>query len=117
MLNFYNENGKPIVYTDDNVHLFSFSGKPVAYFSGNLIYTFDGRHIGFFIDGWIRDLNGYCVFFSENAIGGVFKPFKQFLPFKAFKQFLPFKSFRQYPYPIPFKRNAWSRYSDINFFS
>lgn len=117
MLNFFNQIGEPIIYTDDNIHLFSFSGKPVAYIYGKLIYTFSGKHIGFFLDGWIRDLNGYCVFFSEIATGGVFKPLKKYLPFKSFKHFLPSKSFRQYPHPMTYKRNAWSRYSDLNFFS
>lgn len=117
MLNFYNQAGRPIVYTDDNVHLFSYSGRPVAYIHGNLIYTFSGRHIGFFIDGWIRDLNGYCVFFSENATGGMLKPLRQLLPLKSLKQLMPLKSLRQFPSYMPFKRTAWSRYSDLDFFS
>lgn len=117
MLNFYNQNGKPIVYTDDNIHLFSFSGKPVAYIYGELVYTFAGKHIGFFIDGWIRDLNGYCVFFSENATGGMLKPLKQLLPIKSPKHLLTVKSIRQFPNLTPVKRTAWSRYSDLDFFS
>ncbi len=117
MLHFYNQYGKPIVYTSDGVHIYSFSGIPVGYFHNNLIYTFSGKHIGFFIDGWIRDLNGYCVFFCENATGGMIKPLKQLLPLKSLKHLLPLKSIRNIPHMMPIKRLAWSRYSGLEFFS
>lgn len=117
MLNFYNQNGEPIVYTSDGTHLYTYSGKPVAYFHNNFVYTFSGKHIGFFVDGWIRDLNGYCVFFCENATGGMIKPLKHLLPLKSLKQLLPLKSIRNCPYLMPFKRMAWSRYSGLEFFS
>ena len=117
MLNFYNQNGKPIIYTDDNVHLFSYSGKPVGYIHEDIVFTFNGKPLGYLVDGWIRDTNGYCVFFSENATGGVVKPLKQFLPLKSCKQLMPLKSTRQNSIISFIKRNAWSRYSDLDFFS
>ena len=117
MLNFYNQNGKPIIYTDDNVHLFSYGGKPVGYIQEDTVFTFNGKLIGFLVDGWIRDTKGYCVFFSENATGGMVKPLKQSLPLKSNKQLMPLKSIKQNSTITFIKRNAWSRYSDLNFFS
>ena len=116
-LNFFDKNGKPIAYTEDGEHIYLFSGTPVAYIYEDAIYSFSGVQLGWFEDGWVRDLQGQCVFFTEKASGnGPFKPFKKFLPFKGFKKFLPFKGFRQFKKFKPFNHNTWSQLSGSLFF-
>ena len=61
-ITFYDSHGKPTAYTEDNEHIYLFSGKPVAYIDGSSVYSYSGRHLGWFDEGWIRDNSGYCVF-------------------------------------------------------
>ena len=117
MRNFYNKDGSPIAYTDDDKTIFFFLLEPVAYFDNDAIYSFNGKQLGWFEKEWVRDLDGECVFFTDKTRGGgPFLPFKQFLPFKAFKQFLPFKGFKEFKKIKPFYRNSWSQLSDKQFF-
>lgn len=116
MKTFYNEFGKPIAYSDNDIIVFSFPGEPLAYIFDDKIYSFDGKQLGWFLDGWIRDLDGYCVFFTETATGGPLKPLKQLKPLKSLKKLVPFRQYREYPHLKPIKRCAWSRYKDLDFF-
>lgn len=47
ILNFYDRDRKPIVYTDDDEHLYAYCGRPVAYFYEGSVYSYPGRHLGF----------------------------------------------------------------------
>ena len=57
-IDFYDHDGQPIAYTQDRVHIYTFSGDPVAYLDGDSVYSFSGKHLGWFVDGWIRDNYG-----------------------------------------------------------
>ena len=57
---FYNSTGRAVAYTDDNENIFLFNGIPVAYFYGNLVYSYRGVQLGRFENGWIRDKKGCC---------------------------------------------------------
>ena len=59
---FYDRNGKPIAYTEDDEYIFLFTGEPVAYLYDNTVYGYNGRQFGWFENGWVRDLHGSCVF-------------------------------------------------------
>ena len=114
---FYNEYGTPFAYTDDNEHIFTFPGKPVGYIFADKIYSYNGKHLGWYIDGWIRDINGYCVFFTETATGGPIKPMRKMAPIRSVKTIKPLKRLRSLPHLKPIKRLAWSRYKDMEFFT
>ena len=77
-MTFYDSHGKATAYLhDDGIHIYLFNGRPVAYLYDDAVYGFNGHQFGWFEDGWIRDLNGCCVFFTENATGsGPVKPVK-----------------------------------------
>lgn len=90
---FYNEFGVAVAYLhDDGIHIYLFDGKPVAYLHDDAVYSFNGKHLGWFEKGWVRDIEGACVFFTENAIGGLLKPMKQMEPLKGLRQLKPLKS-------------------------
>ena len=55
---FYDSNGRHVAYTEDDVHIYLFSGEPVAYLDNGSVYSFSGRHLGWFENGCIRDNNG-----------------------------------------------------------
>lgn len=116
-MDFYSSSGAPIAYSDDGEHIYLFSGKPVAYFSGTAVYTFSGKHIGWIDNGWIRDLNGYAVFFTSAARGGPVKPVRQIKPAKGVKNVRPVKGVRQVTSVKPVWALSWSRLSGEIYFA
>ena len=74
-LDFYDRDRKPIVYTDDDEHLYAYCGRPVAYFYEGSVYSYPGRHLGFISDGVIRDNNGHIVLYTADSRGGGMKPY------------------------------------------
>lgn len=105
----FNTNGQAVSYIayDDEETIYMWGGKPVAYLDGEDIYGFNGKHLGWFQDGILRDHDGNIVGFNKNAANvslafEPFKAFKQFKPFRAFKEFAPFK---------PFYHSSYSQHS------
>ena len=117
MITFYDRHGAPIAYSDDLESIYFFSGEPVAYIVGDSIYDFNGNHLGWFTDGWVRDHNGEAVFFTEISKYGPLKPFKQFKPFKSLKLLKPLKALRELKPLKPFNSPHWSSLSGDNFFN
>lgn len=112
----YNRFGIPIAYSEDGENIYLFNGLPVAYLVEDCIYNFRGKHIGWFSDGWTRDLYGYCVFFTEDSIGGPVKPIKRIKPIKGIKRIKPIKSIREIRRIRAINRLAWSNYTGPDFF-
>ncbi|WP_299599451.1 4-fold beta flower protein [uncultured Microbulbifer sp.] len=115
-LNFYDQSGSPIAYSEDGIHIYLFTGQPAAYLSGNTVYAFSGAHIGWFEDGWIRDTRGGCAFFSESAKGGPVKPVKHVKPVKGVKHVKPVKGVRAVKSVKAVKSLSWSPLSGVQFF-
>ena len=94
--------GSPVAYIDydDEDIIFLWNGSPVAYldYESN-IYGFNGRHLGWFEDGIVWNLNGEKNGFNKDTIAvPVFvnnepcRAAKKFKPFRTFKEFTRFKS-------------------------
>ena len=115
-MTFYDCDGAPVAYTEDNETIYLFTGEPVAYFYENAVYSFSGVHLGWFENGWIRDLHGSCVFFSEDSTGGPLKPLKQLKPLKSLKQLKPLRSLRELKHLKALNRLSWSQKSGRAFF-
>ena len=79
-------------------------GSPPAYIEDESIYSFDGNHLGWLLNGYIVDHNGYAA----GAIEGIVKGGGPIKPFKGFKGFVPFKSFRRRAPRKPQLTNEWS---------
>ena len=116
IIDFYSKSGEPIAYTEDGQHIYMFSGRPAAFLSGDAIYLFSGKHIGWFEDGWIRDRQGRAVFFTSDAYGGPIKPVKRVKPVKGVKQVKPVKGVKQVKSIKPIKALSWSDLSGKQFF-
>ena len=115
-MTFYDLKGSPIAYCDDGENIYLFTGEPVAYLYNNMVYAYNGYQLGWFEKGWIRDLQGFCVFFTENAISGMIKPLKKLKPLKYLKRLKPLKGIRRIPRIKPFDKIGWSKLSGENFF-
>lgn len=114
---FYDEKGEPIAYTEDGIHIYLFSGEPVAYFYGDSVYSYSGKHLGWYIEGWIRDNDGDCGLFTEEVKGGPVKPVKRIKPVKSVKQVKPVKSVKEIRPVRPVRSLSWSSLSLIKFFN
>lgn len=118
-MTFYDLHGKPIAYLDDDMEtIYLFKGQPVAYLPGDgTVYRFNGNHIGWLDNGWIRDLAGYCVFFTEDARGsGPIKPVKKITPVKSVQHVKPVKHVKRVKSAKSANKLSWSKLSGEIFF-
>lgn len=116
MIVFYDHSGGAVAYSDDDRHIFLFSGEAVAYLDSDAVYSYRGELLGWFEDGWLRDENGRCVAFSEHAMSGPHRPAKKVRPNPQLKRPIPVEE-RQDPRALrPIHSNAWSHQSAAEFF-
>lgn len=113
---FYNKHGVAIFYTEDQEHLYLYTGTPVGYFRDDSVYSFSGRHLGRFTDGWIRDNSGACVFFTEDASGGPVRPVRGIRPVRGVRGVKPVKGVRSVKPVRPVKSTSWSQFTSKDFF-
>ena len=116
-LAFYDNAGRPVAYTSDGEHIYTYAGLPVAYLSSGSVYDYGGRHLGHFEDGLIRDNAGYVAFFTEGSSGGPVKPVRQIQPVKGVRQVRPVKAVRQVRPVKPVSSLSWSKLSGNQFFA
>jgi hypothetical protein len=108
-ISLYNSSLQATAYIAEDLTLYLWSGKPVAYLDndsvgGFHVYGFNGKHLGWFVGGIIRDHQGNVV----GAVAEAFSVPPVFAPFKSFKEFKPFKSFKEFAPFRPFFMNNWS---------
>ncbi len=113
---FYDKIGTPMAYTDDNIHIFYFTGETIAYIHGISIYNYEGKHLGFFKDGWIRDNNGKCVIFTKGAIDGPKKRTQDIAPVKSQKLNIPNKKPKENKNKEFLVKQEWSELAVKEFF-
>ena len=113
---FYDREGRPTAYCEDNVHIFLFSGEPVGYLMRDAVYSFKGKQLGWFDKGWIRDIKGCCVFYTEQVSGGPVTPTKKICPVKSVKRVIPVKHTAAIRAVRAVDRYDWSPLSGAIFF-
>lgn len=113
---FYDRNGRPVAYSNDGKHIFSFSGMPLAYIDQNSVYSYQGQHLGWFDDGWIRDNQGGCVLYTAFASGGPTRPMMQIKPVKGVRDIMPVRGVQSIRPIKPIKSISWSSVGAIQFF-
>ena len=109
----YNRFGKPIFRLFSNGRIVTFSGASAGFLLGDNLFNYNGKHVGWYAGGLVRDHQGHVVGFGEKVNDSThpFLPFKQFKPFAGFVQFEPFRPFTQFEPFRPFKSLAWSNLS------
>lgn len=116
-ISFYDRGGLAIAYSEDNQHIFLFGGQPVAYLDDDAVYSYRGELMGWFEGGWLRDKNGRCVAFSEQAAGGPQRPLKKTWPFQSPRLANPVKEHKDPRSLRPIHSSAWSLQTAEAFFS
>jgi hypothetical protein len=114
---FYDRQGRAKAYCEDGAHIYLYSGQPVAYIDGDSLYAFRGHHLGWFLDGWIRDHHGEVVLFTRDASGGPRKPGKGRIPGKCAEARLPGKGGRAGRPGRPGFGSRWSSITPEDFFN
>lgn len=114
----YERTGVPAAYIDrDGEHIYLFDGSPAAYIHGDAVYGFDGTQYGWFEKGWVRDLDGLCVFFTEEArIGGPAQPSRYETPAKWARAARPIRRSREARHAKTAYKAAWSGMTSGQFF-
>jgi hypothetical protein len=64
-----NARGEPVAYIsgDPRKIIFLWDGHPVAYLYGHHVYGFNGRHLGWFINGVVYDIEGNRIGFTSST--------------------------------------------------
>ena len=95
---------------DDDV-IFLWTGEPVAIVDDESVFAFDGRHLGWFLDGWIRDHAGDCVYFTDDASGGARRPHRRPRPARGARRPRPRRLARQARPARSARTTRWSELS------
>ena len=62
----FNKHGKPVAYiAEDGEIIYTWDGRAVAYISEDRVYGYNGKQIGWYIDGTIFDIYGYRAGFVK----------------------------------------------------
>ncbi len=106
-ISLFNSKGSAVAYVDtddDDLTIYLWSGKPVAYISGENIYGFNGNHLGWWVKGIIRDHDGDAVGATKNATN----MYTEYEPYKSYKEYKPYKSYKEYAPYKPYWSTSWS---------
>lgn len=112
----YDVTGKPVAYIDlnDDYTIYLWNGTPVAYLSDNLtIYGFNGKHLGWYEEGIIRNLRGEKNGFNKNTLN----VYAKYETYKSYKKYKPYKSYKQYSKYKPYYKISKSSISLEDFLS
>jgi hypothetical protein len=103
----YDSTGTPVAYIADDLTIFLWSGKPVAYlYRGNRgtdVYGFNGKHLGWFEKGYVRDDDGDATCGLKSVIRS-----PKLEPIKSLKELKPLKSLRELPPLKPTSSLEWA---------
>ena len=115
-ITFYDKNGDPFCYTEDDCHIYDFDGNPIAYIENDCVWNYDGKHLGFMHNGWIIDHSGDYLLFTEQSTGGPLKPLRSLSPLKGLKSLKPLKGLKELTPLRPLTSLSWSDLSADEFF-
>ncbi|MBX3364472.1 MAG: serine protease [Phycisphaeraceae bacterium] len=105
-LNIFDRGGVASAYigVSDDLTIYLWSGKPVAYLDGKSVYGFTGAHLGWFVDGALHDHRGGIVGATARRLAIPTKP----KPSKGTKQVKPIKGIQRLAPLEPLYRITWS---------
>lgn len=97
--NLFEPSGKPVAYLSpaEDMTIYLWNGEPVAYVDnekdgGPHVYGFNGKHLGWFMNGIIFDHNGEVACASKDALSRT-----EHEPYKGYKKYKPYRTYKSYP--------------------
>lgn len=112
----FDVSGSPTAYIarNDQNTIYLWNGTPVAYLDlNNLIYGFNGKHLGWFENGIVRNLSGE----KNGYIKATLPRYASYEPYKSYKQYKPYKSYKSYANYKPYYSYNQSNKPLIQFLS
>lgn len=116
---FYDTDGRPVAWVADNqdyTSIYLFEGQPVAWIADDCVFSYSGRYLGWYQDGWIRDRQGLAVFFTGGASGGPVRPARRARPARGARSARPARGAREARPARPARKQTWSPLSGVQFF-
>ena len=106
-ISLYDDTGEAVAYidTDEEMNIYLWKGKPVAYLDEQSVYGFNGKHLGWFKEGIIWDHEGYAVGFIEGAVNKLTK----LECLKGLQKLTPLKSLQKLEPLEPLHKSQWAR--------
>ena len=105
-ISLFDNKGDAVAYisVSEDLTIYLWGGKPVAYLDGENVYGFNGKHLGWFSKGMIMDHDGNapCV------LKDVYPGYTSYESYKSYKQYKPYKSYKQYAPYKPYSNNRLS---------
>lgn len=105
---FFDSRGAAVAFMDADDVIITWDGRPAAIIDGAAVFQFDGRHAGWFLDGWIRDHQGGAVYFTDHATGGPVRPVRHVRGVRGIRGVRPARGARQAQPVRPVRRTSWS---------
>jgi len=110
----YDQTGHPLIYLspENDNSFYTWDGHAVAYlYDSELIYGWKGKHIGWYINGVIYDLQGYRVgSISEKCPTSVYSESSKYSKYSQYSRYS-----RYSPYSRPSLKSSYSDVKLINF--
>lgn len=110
-LDLYDNQGDPVVYIarDDGMTIYSWKGEPDAWLKPGQnneyhVYGFNGKHLGWFINGKVYDHNGYVACTVKENV-----TLPRLPPLKSLKSLKPLKSLQELPPLTPLLNNTFGQ--------
>lgn len=107
----FDSEGEAIAYidaADADWTIYLWDGTPVAYLDSEgdafAMYGFNGKHLGWYEDGMVRDRDGSLVGFRE----GRAQVYTRYPPYKSAKQYKPYPAYREPAAYKPYYSNQFS---------
>ncbi|MDN7865052.1 hypothetical protein QZM19_16810 [Burkholderia multivorans] len=110
MLALYQKNGAVYAWLDETSgRILDLRGKNLAFVDGDSVYGWNGRHIGWWQDGHIRDQNGAVAMFTDVASNlGVVAPVKAVRPVQPIKSIAPIRPVKSVKPIRPVRQLSWA---------
>ena len=115
-LDLCDRHGNALAYLEEDGSIWSWDGDPIAYLVDEKVYSYDGRILGWFDNGWLHDLRNAPALFSPGAVGGPLKPLRSLTSLKGLKSLKPLKGLRKLAPLRPLRAASWSELSGLHYF-
>jgi hypothetical protein len=109
MIDLWDVHGAAVAYLDaDTQSVYLNDGTPVAWLSGNALYTYRGKLVGWLWEGWIFGRDGKCILFTKGAQPGAPRPFRKPPGDRGDQRPCPWRDTRESAPKRPGRMNVWS---------
>jgi hypothetical protein len=106
----YDQDGAVYAWLHEETgNIYDTDGQNVAFVSGDGVFNYDGAHVGWWLNGHIRDRSGCVALFTASASNlGVMKPMRQLAPLQPLRELSPLRPLRSMRPLRPMNAAGWS---------